>query len=573
MYSKGQPSPQMSRISTCLTLLGLVAFAVLTASAAPALAQQEPTPALFTGWRTTHADLTVHINPEERKFIVDGQITLTLDAESAEGITLVVNTSRTAMEWVSAEVDGQACNLGLRIERFPAARPAELQFDEPKRQGDTVQLAFQVEFKNFANQVGLAPEIALASWTDAWYPFPLPRIDRGEEFTASLLSAPGKTTFHLPPGWSALCDGVLVSREANEEEVVEVRELGEAHVARSFSAAAYQHGQVERNGRQAAAYLLKEREQSVDDMAELFDQIITAQEEAFGPYPFTTVGVAEVIERIPGWYAASQQTFIMAKSSAFEHGHVNLPLWSHELCHAWWGNTVMTTGDAEKVVSESLAQFGAVLAIEALEGVEARNKFLEYSRSGYSPLQCARGYAYLLIQGKDHPLSDLSNSELDGGTTHSLADSKGMWFYHMLRLRVGDELMFSTLKKIVEDYRHRPLSLADLRARFIAAAPEHDLEPFFAQWLDRTGAPRLTSQVDAETRTVVVEQTQDGEPFRLDVDVKVNFADGSSEDHSVALSERTASLKLKSEKDVESIELDPDKKILLLRPEYKQAHD
>lgn len=530
---------------------------------------------LFVGWKTTHLDLNVHLQPEKPTLIVDGEMELTLQADEAEGVTLALNLARTCMEWVEARVDDKPADVNLEIELYPTARLAEVRFDEPKHRGDKVHVTFRAEWKKNGSQLGISNDIAIASWTMAWYPFPIPRIKEGEEFAPALISAPGTTTFRMPKGWTALCDGLLVNKIITDDEVIEVRELGDAHVARSFSAAPYYAGQVEGEGRQASAYLLKERDMSVEDMAAVFEQIIEAQEEAFGPYPFTTVGVAEVPERIPGWYAASQQTFIMAKSSAFEHGHINLPLWAHELCHAWWGNTVMTIGDAEKVVSESLAQFGCVLAIEKIEGVEARNTFLDFSRSGYSPLQCARGYFHLVRQGKDHPLSDLSNSELSGDDTHSLADSKGMWVYHMLRIKLGDELTFKTFQQIFADHQDRPLSLADLRETFIAAAPEHDLEMFFAQWFDRTGAPRLETKVTGEpgAQVVTVTQTQEGEPYVFDLDLALTLADGSIVNKTVPLTQVTGELKLDVQQAVESIELDPEHKLLIFREDYAKPRE
>ena len=116
----------------------------------------------------------------------------------------------------------------------------------------------------------------------------------------------------------------------------------------------------------------------------------------------------------------------MAKSDAFEYEHGNVPLWAHEMCHAWWGNTVGTQGPGSKMAGEALAQFGVLTALEAMEGREAVVEFLEFSRSGYSPTQCARGYFGLVDDGNDHPLAKLGNSSLSGGQTHNLVDSKGL---------------------------------------------------------------------------------------------------------------------------------------------------
>lgn len=131
----------------------------------------------------------------------------------------------------------------------------------------------------------------------------------------------------------------------------------------------------------------------------------------------------------------------MARTPQFgEDG--NLPLFAHEAAHAWWGNRVSTTGPGAQLVSESLAQYGAVLAIGALEGHDAMNEFLRLSRDGYNQLQSAAGYFEMARRGGDRPLSQLSNGRWD----HNLSDAKGHWFYHMLRHRIGDERFFAVLR-------------------------------------------------------------------------------------------------------------------------------
>lgn len=168
---------------------------------------------------------------------------------------------------------------------------------------------------------------------------------------------------------------------------------------------------------------------------------IGAMERVWGAYPYGGYAIAEIPADVVTWAASSEQGFIMARTPQFgEDG--NLPLFAHEAAHAWWGNRVSTTGPGAQLVSESLAQYGAVLAIGALEGHDAMNEFLRLSRDGYNQLQSAAGYFEMARRGGDRPLSQLSNGRWD----HNLSDAKGHWFYHMLRHRIGDERFFAVLR-------------------------------------------------------------------------------------------------------------------------------
>src|SRR5688572_31083170 len=55
--------------------------------------------------------------------------------------------------------------------------------------------------------------------------------------------------------------------------------------------------------------------------------------------------------------------------------------------------------------------------------------------------------------------------------SHNLSDSKGMWFYHMTRDRLGDAAFFAALHRLLAEFSTRPMRVSDIRAAFLAAAP------------------------------------------------------------------------------------------------------
>ncbi len=566
--------------STPRTTICLLAFAFALSSGDPTTAHAgEPFDRARSGigWTMTRLDLDVTVDAAGRQTRLKGTARLRLDLDESYGPTLAVNVRRAVMRWVSLETTSANAQIetGLRRSEFPESRFATLRFDEMRTQGDEIDIRFELHSRGRADQFVTHPEFAMASWTEAWHPFAAPRLDRGERYTSKLVAIPGTTTLRLPAGWISHSDGTLTSRDAGNDGTVDVYSIGAegtTAMARSYVAGRYTSEIRESHGRTVSVCLLGEHALSVEDLADKLGKIMEAQEAKLGPFPFPVYAVTEAPDAVSdAWYASSQQSFIVAKSSAFGYAHGNLPLWAHEMCHGWWGNTVSTHGPGSKVCSESLAQFGAVIAIEALEGRDAMVEFLEFSRSGYSSYQCAKGYFELVREGVDSPLSQLGNSGSSADVTHNLANSKGMWVYHMLRDTLGDDRFYATLRSLVDRYTHAHMSLDDVRHAFIAAAPDAKLERFFAQWLDRGGAPILDATWKPSKDgafEIELSQVDTTDPFHLDVEIEISFADGETRRETIELRGARATTVIRTEAAIERIRLDPDRRLLIWREAY-----
>jgi hypothetical protein len=528
-----------------------------------------------TGWTMTRLDLEVKIEKAEPSLVVQGMMTLRLDQEISEGPTLWLNMRESAMKWIHLRGEEVArVEFGTPDDSSEKIRYAAVELQNQAVRGEVVVLEFMIEKVADSWQLVTRPDVALASWVDAWYPVALVEGELEGLFSASGISIPGTTTLDLPGDWIGIADGRLVRREQRGDRTVEVWDLTDTPVARSFAAGAYASAERTVDDRTIQIYLNDEHILGADGLAELLAQSMAAQEARLGPFPFTGYGVVEVPDDIADWGAASQQTFIMAKGENFEHEHGNLPLWAHEMCHGWWGNMVGSKGPGQKMAGEALAQFGVLIALEALEGTDAMIEFLEFSRSGYNSKQCARGYFQLVDQGADHPLATLRDSELSGGQTHNLADSKGMWVYHMLRRRIGDDLFFATLRGLIGEYAGQNMTLDNIRQAFMDAAPERGLDRFFSQWLDRAGAPRIDvswSKLGDKRVEILLSQTQDSSPFELDLELEMVFEDGATQRETVQLHGRETRAVLSAPSDLSGVHLDPDRDLLIWREGYIAA--
>lgn len=552
--------PHVSAASLALGL-GVAAGAQTVARTTPDVAPDES----GAGWKLVHLDLVVTVVPDERRLGCEGTAKLRLDGvASSLGPTLCVNQGKSVMRFLDVHAEGADVRTNEKLFFAPGSLFAHLRYPVPFARGAELEVSFLLESEDRAGQLAVESDIGFGSWVAAWYPLPLPARLAG--FSSALLAAPGTTRFLLPAGWRALSNGRLVAEESSAEGASALWQLNEP-VARSFVAGPFETAVHRTLEREVRVYLLSPKPESASAQAETLARAIRAMEERFGPYPYSTFAIAEVPNEASTWYASSEQGFIMAMSSAFDVRGGNVPLFAHEAAHAWWGNMVSSTGEGSLLCSESLAQYGAVLAIEALEGEAAATEFLRFSREGYNGEQCARGYFEMLRAGNDVPLA-----ETIGPRDHDLSDAKGHWVYHMLRHQVGDEIFFETLRGLVQSFASLSMSLDDVRDAFLAAEPESaELERFFSDWLDREGAPVLDVEWSALPRDgaheVELTVRQSGEPYRLLLEVIVDSAAGERA-ATVVIDGAECVTRLPAAGAPTGVRIDPHHRLLIWDPEY-----
>jgi len=528
-------------------LLGLAALAALPASGA----------AQDAGWRYRRLDLDITTDPARSILEVRGRAVLEVTAATVSELELGVNTRVHAFAFRDVSTTRPGTRVSLAADSV--LDRARIVLSEPLTRGDKLPVEFELEWLEPSFQVVAADSIVLASWVEAWYPIPL-----GPGGAMRPWAAPGQTRFRLPPGWRAVTNGALLSTTTLPDGgMAEVWETLDA-VHRSFVAGPYRVARAEVGGREVGVYLLHADTASARRQASTLAQAIEAMERVWGPYPYAGYAIAELPQTAVTWSASSEQGFIMATSSQFG-ADGNLPLFAHEAAHGWWGNRVQTTGAGAQLLSESLAQYGAVVAIE---GVDAMREFLRFSRRGYNQLQSAAGYFEIVRRGGDRPLAELANGAWD----HNLSDSKGHWFYHMLRQRVGDERFFSVLRELQRAHAGRTLSLDELRAAFVSDAPDAAaMAEFLAQWLDRTGAPVLKHRWWSSNGGAAVDiELAQLQPQLYDVPltIEIRLQNGHRVRRTLQLRDRAQSFTIPVHARAVAVRTDPDHQLLHWRPEY-----
>lgn len=244
-----------------------------------------------TGWTTTNLDLEVVVLPEDHRLEVAGTMRLRLDRDASFGPTIAVNADRPVMRFERVDAPlGVEVVLESGLRGTEGVRLAHLRASEPYARGDEVELFFEVSSEGRADQLLVSEEIALASWTTAWHPLPIPA--EGEALSAKLKTV-GSTTLNLPPGWTAACNGALISREVAEYGTVETWRI-DVPVARSFAAGPFHVALREAGERRIRVFRLAEIPDGEDRHAAAAAAAVVAMEARLGPFPYDDFAIVEV---------------------------------------------------------------------------------------------------------------------------------------------------------------------------------------------------------------------------------------------------------------------------------------
>jgi aminopeptidase N len=189
---------------------------------------------------------------------------------------------------------------------------------------------------------------------------------------------------------------------------------------------------------------------------------------------------------------------------------------SHELAHHWFGNLVTCESWSNISLNESFATYAEHLWMEHKYGIDSA-EFIGFTVLNDYLMESEDKRVEVIRNFYDDPDEDVFDN-------HSY--SKGSRILHMLRLYLGDEAFFTSVKNYLTKHSYQSVELDDLRLSFEEISGM-DLTWFFTQWFVNPGHPELDviHRVESDTLFLEVSQVQDLEEYPLfflplNVDVK-----------------------------------------------------
>jgi hypothetical protein len=282
--------------------------------------------------------------------------------------------------------------------------------------------------------------------------------------------------------------------------------------------------------------------------------------------PYGSFTVALVESDLPGGHSPAYFAIVNAPASALSifarrndpASFENYPdfFLAHELAHQWWGQAVGWRTYHEQWLSEGFAQYFAAMYAQQRDSRRAGGPAGNVAFR--SVMRQMRKWA--IDQTDQGPISlgyRLGHIQGDSRIMRALVYDKGALVLHMLRGLLGDDAFFRGLRRFYLASRFRSPGTADFRAA-MEMESSRPLGRFFERWIYGSTLPRLNFSYIVEDKNVVLHIDQVGELFDVPVMVTLQFADRTSADVLVPVTERSVEMRVPLDRALRGADISKD---------------
>ena len=465
--------------------------------------------------------LALNIDPASHRLSATDAIVVNAGPNGLDGATFRLSKLLKVASIVSGAGEGDPCRFSSVLDadrrdvqliaiHCPKVRPGArttLQWrydgviDDPPREPRHLRFVTPSETSGH-----IGPEGVYLSGETYWYP----------DVPGSVATFRVRAT--VPGGWSIVTQGRRLSSEAGAGGTMEEWDAAAPAEALTLVANRFVMRHREWKSIDVETYLFADDASLSDEYLDAAIRYLDAYTVLLGPYPFPKFAVVE------NFFASGlgMPSFTLLGSGVIKRHYTQPYALGHEIVHSWIGNWVLNEQEAGNWV-EGLTTYLANYYYDELTGTPEQAR--EQRR------MMLFGYAAYVRPDGDYPV---------GGFTHkrdqkdnAIGYQKAAMVFHMLRQEVGDQAFWRAIRRLVAEYGARYAGWADVEKIFsqVAAA---DLRWFFAQWIDRAGAPIVriedvgTAVEDGRTR-LRFRVHQEGGPYRLHIPVAIETAGGREE--------------------------------------------
>jgi len=264
-------------------------------------------------------------------------------------------------------------------------------------------------------------------------------------------------------------------------------------------------------------YLTVSHQQSGNELAQTAAKEFDFFSESFGEAESSHLNVVELPDDTLPAVWAPELAAILGSRVGDKSG---IRLLANTIARQWWGSEVSPRTLNDAWITNGMARYGELMYVEDESGRNAQKTALQDVAAG--------ALAYDTI-----PLSSVGRLSPFSPEFQSMTLEKGAMIFHMLRWEVGDNAFLATLKGVLSQYTDSSIRASDFE-KVAEAQSEQQLAPFFAQWVDGTGAPQFNNKYavyrlgNNKGFRTIGEIDQDLDLFRMPVELRIE-TDGKTE--------------------------------------------
>ena len=486
-------------------------------SVEPARADQPVSPSVRRA-EILHHMLEVKLIPERHELLAVDHMTVRALVDDLQEAAFTLNANLQVLLVVEQKPAGI---LPLSFHVVPGTEPSgagqvvTVRFNRPVNADETVHLMWQyrgvideppreprhLRFVTPSETAGhIGAEGAYLSGETLWYP----------EIPGSL---PTFVVRAKTPGeWTVVTHGKQLVRMVQDSVATADWEVAEKTEALTLVANRFVAKQREWKGIEIAAYLFPDEAHLADAYLDASVRYLETYTKLLGPYPFPKFAVVE------NFFASGlgMPSFTLLGSGVIKRRYVQPYALGHEIVHSWIGNSVFNAAEEGNWV-EGLTTYLANYYYEELTGTP--EKASEQRR------MMLLGYAVYVRPEEDYPVAQFTRKT--DQKDNAIGYQKAAMVFHMLRREIGEEPFWRGLRTLVARYRSRHAGWKDVEQIFAETAGR-ELRWFFAQWVERPGAPSLQLAASSARRVDGrdVQLVQGRETYRLRVPVSMTVENG-----------------------------------------------
>jgi hypothetical protein len=277
----------------------------------------------------------------------------------------------------------------------------------------------------------------------------------------------------------------------------------------------------------------------------------------FGPAESARLNVIELPDDTLPVYWAPEMALV-AGSHMTERN--NYRLLANTIVRQWWSSMVSPATLNDAWITNGMSRYGELMYVEDVAGKQS----LEQAITDVS----ASALAYDTI-----PLTSAGRLDAFTPQFQSMTLDKGGLVFHMLRYEMGDDAFKKALETVLTTHKDASISTREFE-KIAEGASQQNLVPFFAQWVDGTGAPQFTNKYtvyrlgNGTGFRTIGEVAQDLDLFRMPVTLQVQ-TEGKTETKQIEVAGSSSQYVIDTFGLPRKITIDPNNEVLKNTPDLQ----